>query len=499
MGVRGLWTYLKPSATTESLAALALDGRYTTGRPPFRPFVIGVDVSVWFEQCQQVTRGRAHAQSGQNPPLRTFIFRTARLKSFPVQVIFAYDGPERPALKRGQKVATKKTHWMTKPTQRILDTFDIQWFTVCTVHLVLMFVLATDSSPQAKGEAEAELAAMNGAGMIDAVMTDDSDVFAFGGRLVLRNSSLSDSTVDVYRADIPHEDYALVSLLCGGDYDMAGLPGCGPATAFGLARCGLGHSLHAAESRRQFHGPFRQSWREDMEHQLRYDPMSRVGPDNISDTVPNIDTWSAYLNPAVSEPLVPVRQPGVPDVGKIAAAAVSLLGWEDADRLLNTFHNKIWPGVVTSELLQDLCTWRPDNQDVALAAAATRHFFLHFVCKKQTVAGLSGYNVRMPADALAKDTFRFLEHLSMPEGPPKPFRLWVPEGIYKAWMKFMWTSPLDVGKPSKGGPSSQDVIDLTNESDENEWVIDFTSGSPSCGSKSKGKSKAWSMDFIDLT
>lgn len=86
---------------------------------------------------------------------------------------------------------------------------------------------------------------------------------------------------------------------------------------------------------------------------------------------------------------------------------------------------------------------------VALAAAATRHFFLHFVCKKQTVTGLSGYNVRMPADALAKDTFRSLEHLSMPEGPPKPFRLWVPEGIYKAWTKFMWTSPLDVGESSK--------------------------------------------------
>ncbi|KAG2746608.1 hypothetical protein P692DRAFT_201665508, partial [Suillus brevipes Sb2] len=232
--------------------------------------------------------------------LRTFIFRTARLKSFPVQVIFAYDGPERPVLKWGQKVMTKKTHWMTKPIQRILDTFDIQWFMVCTVHLVLMFVLATDSSPQAKGEAEAELAAMNGAGMIDAVMTDDSDVFAFSGRLVLRKYvfsvewGTSYSTVDVYRADMPREDYALVSLLCGGDYDTAGLPGCGPATAFGLARCGLGHSLHAAESHCQFHGPFRQSWREDMEHQLRYDPMSRVGrrnpalADNISDTVPNI-------------------------------------------------------------------------------------------------------------------------------------------------------------------------------------------------------------------
>jgi hypothetical protein len=141
--------------------------------------------SIWFKQCQQVARGWAHAQSGQNPPLHTFIFRTAQLKSFLVQVIFAYDGLEHLALKWGQKVMTKKTHWMMKPTQRVLDTFDIQWFMVCTVHLILMFVLATDLSPQAKGEAEAKLAAMNRAGMIDAVMTDDSDVFAFGGCLIL--------------------------------------------------------------------------------------------------------------------------------------------------------------------------------------------------------------------------------------------------------------------------------------------------------------------------
>ncbi|KAG2130467.1 PIN domain-like protein [Suillus bovinus] len=298
MGVHGLWTYLKPSATTESLAALALDRRYTTGCPPFCPFVIGVDVSA-------------------NRWLR--------------------DGPMPRVVK-----TLLYTHWMTKPTQHILDAFNIQWF-------------------MAKGEAEAELAAMNGTGMIDAVMTDDSDVFAFGGRLILRNSSLSDSTVDVYRANLPWEDYALVSLLCGSDYDP--------------------------------------SWREDMAHQLHYDPMSRVGhcnpalADNISDTVPDINTWSAYLDPAVSEPLVPVCQPGVPDVGKIAAAVVSLLGWEDADQLLNTFHNKIWPGVVVSELLQDLSTWQPNNQDVALAAAATQYFFLHFACKKWTIAGLLGYNV----------------------------------------------------------------------------------------------------------
>ncbi|KAG1884894.1 PIN domain-like protein [Suillus subluteus] len=140
----------------------------------------------------------------------------------PVQLVFAYDGPDRPALKRGKN--------------RILDAFNIQWF-------------------MARGEAEAELAAMNSVGTIDAVMTDDSDVFAFGCRCVIWNSSFSDITVSVYEAAMPREDYALVSLLCGGDYDMTGLPGCGPATAFGLARCGMGNSLLAAESGCEFAGP----------------------------------------------------------------------------------------------------------------------------------------------------------------------------------------------------------------------------------------------------
>ncbi|KAG2082483.1 uncharacterized protein F5147DRAFT_783293 [Suillus discolor] len=303
------------------------------------------------------------------------------------------------------------------------------------------------------------------------------------------------------------EDYALISLLCGGDYDTAGLPGCGPATAFGLARCGLGHSLHAAESCGQLCGPLRQSWCEDMKHHLRYDPMSYVGrqnpvlADNISETVPDSNTWSLYLNPAISEPLVPVCKPGVPDVGRIAAAAVSLFGWEDTGRLLDTFCKNIWPGVVTSEILQDLSTWQPDNQDVALAAAATQHFFLHFACKKQTVSGISGYDVRVPADALLKDTFRFLEHLSAPDQPSKSFHLWVPKSIYKAWVKYMWTSPMDDDKSSKGrgGSSSHGTIDLTNQGDESEWLIDLTSGGPSCSPKSKGKLKARSMDVIDLT
>jgi len=86
--------------------------------------------------------------------------------------------------------------------------------------------------------------------------------------------------------------------------------------------------------------------------------------DHVPDSVPNFDVWSAYLHPAVNDPLVPVREPGVPDAGKVAATAVSLLGWEDANRLLDTFHGKVWPSIVSSELLQDLSAWKPNNQDV---------------------------------------------------------------------------------------------------------------------------------------
>jgi len=49
------------------------------------------------------------------------------------------------------------------------------------------------------------------------------------------------------------------------------------------------------------------------------------------------------------------------------------------------------------------------------------------------------------------------------------------------------------------GPSSQEIIDLTNQTEDSECVIDLTRDNPSCSSKSKGKSKAQPMGIIDLT
>ncbi|KAG2101068.1 uncharacterized protein F5147DRAFT_709672 [Suillus discolor] len=82
-------------------------------------------------------------------------------------------------IKWGHRVSTND-HWMVKPTQRLLNAFNVQWIMTAR-------------------EAETQLALMNGAGIIDAVMTDDSDSFVFGAQTVLRNSTFSiDSTVKLY-------------------------------------------------------------------------------------------------------------------------------------------------------------------------------------------------------------------------------------------------------------------------------------------------------------
>jgi hypothetical protein len=129
-----------------SLASLALQGRYQ-GSPPFTPYIVGVDAryvenhpaivldapsvppSIWFEQCQQQRWQRANPQSGMNPALRVFFFRVANLVRQPIQLIFCYDGPNRPARKRGKNVCARD-HWMVKPTRRILDAFNIAWHEV---------------------------------------------------------------------------------------------------------------------------------------------------------------------------------------------------------------------------------------------------------------------------------------------------------------------------------------------------------------------------------
>ncbi|KAG2745158.1 PIN domain-like protein [Suillus brevipes Sb2] len=361
MGVNDLWDMLEPAATMVPIVSLALSDRYI-GPAPHSPYVVGIDASGWFEQCQQGKWHRAHAQTGMNPALRTFLFRLSRLARYPVKLVFCYDGDQRPKIKRGHRVSTKD-HWMVDPTQRILNVFNTQWLT-------------------AAGEAEAQLGLMNRAGVIDAVMTDDSDVFVFGAHTVLRNSTFStDATIKLYTTSsiqelveprLTGDAFTTIAVCCGGDYDKKGLPGCGRETALGLVRCMDTSTLCDAVRGDNSPDQSLQRWRDAARHHLMSDPTGQMGRAHpalacsLPDSFPDLHVIDLYVKPAVT-PLMelPVlHSPAPPDLAPLALLIHNLLGW-DAKRLVSAFRSTVWPVVVLHEVLEDLAKNSPASDEVS--------------------------------------------------------------------------------------------------------------------------------------
>lgn len=95
---------------------------------------------------------------------------------------------------------------------------------------------------QGPGEAEAFCAHLNAYGLVDGVISQDSDCFAYGARRVFRNFSLSmqgtagsiGGSVDIYDLDFVEKSIdfgrnkiVVMALLCGCDYCPEGVGGVG--------------------------------------------------------------------------------------------------------------------------------------------------------------------------------------------------------------------------------------------------------------------------------
>lgn len=164
MGVPGLWPLLAEAAESHNLEALDLahlvESRSNSeaNLDPRLP-VVGVDLSAWLFHARQ-------SVEGSNPILRLIFFRLLRLLSLPLSAVFVFDGPDRPAKKRGRIIGGRK-HPLTGPLTEIIKACGmIAW--------------------EARGEAEAELARMTREGLVDAVLSDDVDALVFGSKAVMR-------------------------------------------------------------------------------------------------------------------------------------------------------------------------------------------------------------------------------------------------------------------------------------------------------------------------
>lgn len=197
-----------------------------------RPLRIAIDISIWNFQIQS-------GRGGSNPALRTLYYRLLKLLLLGIKPLFVFDGPNRPPFKRNKKTGFQGASLPNYLAKQLLKLFGFPFHT-------------------APGEAEAECALMQKAGLVDAVMSEDVDTLMFGSTMTMRNWSSegirgnkSPTHINLYTAAAVKEGTAnlnsdgmiLIALMSGGDYIPAGIPRCGIKTACEAARAGFGHEL----------------------------------------------------------------------------------------------------------------------------------------------------------------------------------------------------------------------------------------------------------------
>ncbi|KAJ4397267.1 DNA repair protein rad2 [Gnomoniopsis smithogilvyi] len=120
--------------------------------------------------------------------------------------------------KKDRRDADEVTQIMVTECQALLSLFGIPYIT-------------------APMEAEAQCAELVTMGLVDGIVTDDSDIFLFGGTRVYKNMFNSNKLVECYLASdlekelsLSREQLISIAHLLGSDY-TEGIPGIGPVTA----------------------------------------------------------------------------------------------------------------------------------------------------------------------------------------------------------------------------------------------------------------------------
>ncbi|TDL13836.1 PIN domain-like protein [Rickenella mellea] len=385
MGVPGLWDILKPSARHQHLSQFVADAFKSSGG--HHAFVIGVDASLWFHQAQHPFLV-GHARAGRNPELKVLFRRLARFSNLPATVLFVFDGPERPNFKRKTKVIPTE-HWMAVDFRKLINAFGFH------AHM-------------APGEAEAELAVLNRAGIVHAVFTDDADALVFGAETVVRvYVEFLGVHLLIYQMSQVREhsevgldagDLFLFAILCRGDYDTRGLGRCGPRLSRELAHCGYGATLFDAvrDLEKQDLPSFLQQWRAILQEELRTNRHGRLShrhvkaASSITAEFPNINVLSCYAKPCVTgiplaadSSLWMLSHQNV-DIPALAYLCQAFFGWET--NILDTFRTAVWPGAIVRALL--LLARDPEHEASLPTTSVSFNylFYSYFLCLHRLLA-----------------------------------------------------------------------------------------------------------------
>ncbi|EXJ65193.1 DNA excision repair protein ERCC-5 [Cladophialophora yegresii CBS 114405] len=224
--------------------------------------------------------------------------------------------------KRDRRDADEVTQTMIQECQALLRHFGLPYIT-------------------APMEAEAQCAELVRLGLVDGIVTDDSDIFLFGGTRIYKNMFNAAKYVECYLAGDLEKEFLLTrdklvrfAHLLGSDY-TEGIPGVGPVTALEILtefadldefkawteRVQLGRP---SDLEGQLTTPFRRKFRKTVQKKLFLPPGF---PDRRVD--------EAYLFPEVDSNAEPFQW-GVPDLDKLRGFLMATIGWsqERTDEVL---------------------------------------------------------------------------------------------------------------------------------------------------------------------
>ncbi|KIM49770.1 hypothetical protein M413DRAFT_48000, partial [Hebeloma cylindrosporum] len=282
--------------------------------------------------------------------LRIFFNKLCNFRKGAATLIFISDGDGRPEIKRRAKVVNREVWWAAQAIE-LIGNFRFYHY-------------------QAPGEAEAELAQLNYHGLIDGVVTSDSDSLVFSSQLSIPKMSQTtyDDEMVLYTLDSIHRSLSLTlgglllfALLSGGDYSN-GIYGCGRVVALGLARCGFGDQLLEAIEKDEDPAIFSPRLRGLICTELRENPQGKLDTRHPSlaaqfpDDFPNPEVVKLYHKPVTSwsyNQKLPSQgnwKTREPSIAKITQFCYDNLGWRTESVLKEKLHSHLWEGVFAQML-----------------------------------------------------------------------------------------------------------------------------------------------------
>lgn len=210
---------------------------------------------------------------------------------------------------KAERIASSLTDQMYMECQELLQMFGVPWIV-------------------APSEAEAQCAFLETVGLTHGTITDDSDVWLFGGIKVYKNFFNQDKHVECFGAaeiqqhfGLDREKLSLLAMLTGSDYSD-GVEGVGPVTALEILAEFPGKGINPLKD-------FREWW--DKSHKDYAMPIGSKRREkfrklNLPSRFPNDAILAAYLTPQVDESGEKFSW-AVPNLVEVRDFAMDKFGW----------------------------------------------------------------------------------------------------------------------------------------------------------------------------